>query len=142
MARAPKVDNIEWDEAGWDQILTHVVDVWAVPGANTIADVCNEQVEKVSEASLAQELSNPADVSSKSGGKAVEMANRRKRKGKSLSHQGPPDGKRDYMVSVEGSDPLDLKDYRATVITVTNRAKIDNARNNSLVQNLYRAGGA
>lgn len=128
---APKVDNIEWDEDGWNTVLMEVVDGWALPKANEIADVVNAQVEAVSEAALAQDLSQSPEGYSK----------KRKMRGKSLSHEAPPDGKRDYMVSVEGSDPLNLRDYRATVITVTNRAKIDNARNQSLIRNLYRAGG-
>jgi hypothetical protein len=45
-----------------------------------------------------------------------------------------------YMVSVEGSDPLQKRDYRATVITVTDAAKADNAKNNRLIDNFYQAG--
>ena len=45
------------------------------------------------------------------------------------------------MVSTEGSNPLRLNDYRATVITVSDRAKADNARNHTLVRNLHLGGG-
>lgn len=54
----------------------------------------------------------------------------------------PPAGKRHYMVGTEGSDPLHNGDYRATVIAVTNQAKADNARNNTLVRNFHLGGGA
>ena len=50
------------------------------------------------------------------------------------------EGLRDYMVSTEGSDPLNKGEYRATVITVTNRAKADNARRNTLIR--LMGGGA
>lgn len=53
-----------------------------------------------------------------------------------------PAGKRDYMVSTEGSRPLQNGDYRATVVTVTNRAKAHNARTNTLVKNFHLGGGA
>lgn len=45
-----------------------------------------------------------------------------------------------YMVSVEGSNPLQERDYRATVITVSDAAKADNAKNNRLIGNFYQAG--
>ncbi|QRY51732.1 hypothetical protein [Mycolicibacterium septicum] len=38
-----------------------------------------------------------------------------------------------YMVSVEGDDPLDKRDYRATVITADAKAMMDNARHDRLV---------
>lgn len=44
-----------------------------------------------------------------------------------------------YVVSVEGGKPLESHDYRATVITATNQAMVDNAQNNSLLQNFYLA---
>lgn len=47
-----------------------------------------------------------------------------------------------YMVSVEGDDPLTKRDYRATVITATEDAMYDNARNNRLVTEFHKAGGA
>lgn len=46
-----------------------------------------------------------------------------------------------YMVSVEGSKALRKRDYRATVITATEDAMYDNAKNNTLVENFYLAGG-
>jgi hypothetical protein len=46
-----------------------------------------------------------------------------------------------YMVSVEGSEALQKRDYRATVITATEDAMYDNAKNNTLVANFYLAGG-
>lgn len=46
-----------------------------------------------------------------------------------------------FMASVEGSRPLQKRDYRATVITVTEDAKRANAKNNTLVNNFYLAGG-
>ena len=46
-----------------------------------------------------------------------------------------------YMVSVEGDDDLNSRDYRATVITTNGEAIRDNAEHNRLVQNLHRAGG-
>jgi hypothetical protein len=44
-----------------------------------------------------------------------------------------------YVVSVEGGKPLEEHDYRATVITGTNQAMVDNAENNTLLQNFYLA---
>lgn len=49
-----------------------------------------------------------------------------------------PDG---YQVSTEGDDPLDKRDFRATVITTTPEAMRDNQKHNTLIQNLHRAGG-
>ena len=50
--------------------------------------------------------------------------------------------KRDgYLVSVEGDEPLTQRDYRATVITATYEAQSDNAKNNTLLNNFYRAEG-
>lgn len=46
-----------------------------------------------------------------------------------------------YLVSVEGDDPLTQRDYRATVITATGEAQADNAKNNTLLSNFYRAEG-
>lgn len=49
-----------------------------------------------------------------------------------------PDG---YLVSTEGDEPLTQRDYTATVITASAEAQRDNAKRNTLVQNLHRAGG-
>ncbi|MCG7610345.1 hypothetical protein [Mycobacterium sp. CnD-18-1] len=46
-----------------------------------------------------------------------------------------------YKVSVEGNRKLQKRDYRATVITATDDAKYDNAKNNRLVSEFHRAGG-
>lgn len=46
-----------------------------------------------------------------------------------------------YIVGVEGGKPLKRHDYRATVITKTNEAMVDNAENNTLVQNLNAGEG-
>ncbi|CKH13828.1 hypothetical protein PXH78_26950 [Mycolicibacterium smegmatis] len=46
-----------------------------------------------------------------------------------------------YKVSVEGDDPLDKRDYRATVITSDVEAILDNQRNNTLVSEFHQAGG-
>ena len=45
------------------------------------------------------------------------------------------------MVDSEGSNPLNLNDYRATVISVSHRAKVDNAVNNTLITYLHLAAG-
>ena len=42
-----------------------------------------------------------------------------------------------YMVSVEGDDPLDKRDYRATVITADAKAMIDNAKHHRLVNEFH-----
>ncbi|MGV0805807.1 hypothetical protein [Mycolicibacterium setense] len=47
-----------------------------------------------------------------------------------------------YKVSVEGGKPLQKRDYRATVITATADAMYDNQKNNRLVSEFHRAGGA
>lgn len=44
-----------------------------------------------------------------------------------------------FMVSTEGSKPLQKRSYRATVITVTEDAQRANAKNNTLVNNFHLA---
>lgn len=46
-----------------------------------------------------------------------------------------------YIVGVEGGKPLSRHDYRATVITKTNEAMVDNAENNTLLRNLNAGEG-
>lgn len=46
-----------------------------------------------------------------------------------------------YKVSVEGRNPLQKRDFRATVITATEDAMYDNQKNNRLVTEFHRAGG-
>ncbi|SHU53969.1 hypothetical protein [Mycobacteroides abscessus] len=46
-----------------------------------------------------------------------------------------------YRVSVEGDEKLTKADYRATVITATTQAMRNNAKHNTLVRNLPKAGG-
>ena len=46
-----------------------------------------------------------------------------------------------YMVSVEGDEPLNKRDYRATVITTDAESMADNAENNRLVREFHQAGG-
>ena len=117
MPRAPKSLVLEWDEAGWDELLQGIVKGHLEPRAEKIANACNKAAE--------------ASSGTVKGTKSDRIA----------SHSGPPAGKRDYMVSTEGSNPLRLNDYRATVITVSDRAKADNARNHTLVRNLHLGGG-
>jgi hypothetical protein len=52
---------------------------------------------------------------------------------------GPESG---YMVSTEGDDPLDRRDYSATVITANWPAIEDNATRQTLVNNFHLAGGS
>lgn len=130
MARAPKSLVLEWNEAGWDEILTDIVKSQLEPRAERIANAANKHVESMTESEAVQE--NPDD--------AAGIAKRKKRT-RALLHEGPPEGKRDYMVDTEGSNPLNLNDYRATVISVSHRAKVDNARNNTLITYLHLAAG-
>jgi hypothetical protein len=51
------------------------------------------------------------------------------------------EGQKGYMISVEGDEPLTKHSYRATCITAGAAAIIDNAHNNTLVQNFHVAGG-
>lgn len=46
-----------------------------------------------------------------------------------------------YLVSTEGDNPLQKRDYRATVITATEDAMYDNAKNDTLLKNFHLAGG-
>jgi len=46
-----------------------------------------------------------------------------------------------YQVSTQGDDPLDKRDYSATVITADAEAMADNAKHNTLVQEFHKAGG-
>lgn len=46
-----------------------------------------------------------------------------------------------YKVSTEGGKPLQRRSYRATVITATEDAMYDNAKNQRLISEFYRAGG-
>ena len=137
-----KVDNIEFNAAGWDQVLTEVVNKWAVPRAEAIADAANAQVRAQAEAVLSQDVTVLPAGKTKADKMIAEAKTRRRRANKKIAHIEPPEGKRDYMVSVEGSNPLNLNDYRATVITVTDRAKIDNARSNTLIRLMGTGGGA
>jgi hypothetical protein len=141
MARAPKANNIEFHADAWNAVLTDVVNAWAVPRAEEIADAANAHVLRVAEQVMAQQDPTPGG-NTKADANAAEVGAKRNRRNRKAMHVEPPEGKRDYMVSVEGSDPLRLNDYRATVITVTERARIDNARYNTLIQNLHKAGGA
>jgi hypothetical protein len=131
-------NRIEWDEAGWDQLLTGIVKQHLEPRAKKIAAVCNEHVKKQAEDTLAAGDNLPApNILGSRKANAAEVASERM-----LAHAGPAEGKDDYMVDTEGSNPLRLNDYRATVITVSERAKADNARNHTLVRNFHLAGGA
>lgn len=130
MARAPKSLVLEWNEAGWNEILTAIVKEQLEPRAEAIATASNRHVESIAGSAALQD--NPNDA---------EGISKRKKRTRGLLHQGPPEGKRDYMVDSEGSNPLNLNDYRATVISVSERAKIDNARNNTLITFLHLAAG-
>ena len=136
-----KVNNIEFHNEAWADMLTDVVQAWAVPLAEQIANKANARVEALAEATQAQPDSIAPEGNTPGDKKIAERKMKARRAGKRAMHAGPPDGKRDYMVSVEGSNPLNLNDYRATVITVSERAKIDNARNNTLIRFL-NGGGA
>jgi len=46
-----------------------------------------------------------------------------------------------YKVSVEGDEPLNKRDYRATVITSDYESMRDNAEHNRLVSEFHQAGG-
>lgn len=48
----------------------------------------------------------------------------------------------EYKVSVEGTNPLNRRNFRATVITAGPRAIRGNAKRNTLVRNFYRAAGS
>jgi hypothetical protein len=134
-----KVHNIEFHENEWNEMLTGIVNAWAVPLAERIADAANASVQAQAEAVMAQQDAKP-EGNTKADVVAAQIKSRRRRANRKAMHAEPPEGKRDYMVSVEGSNPLNLNDYRATVITVTERARIDNARNNTLIR--YLNGGA
>ena len=135
-----KVNNIEFHNEAWADMLTDVVQAWAVPLAERIADKANAHVLAQAEATLAQDSSVAPAGNTKADMAVAAAKERRRRANKKIAHIDPPEGKRDYMVSVEGSNPLNLNDYRATVITVTDRAKLDNARNNTLIR-LLGSGG-
>ena len=135
-----KVGKIEFHEDAWAGVLSDIVDAWAVPVAERIADAANAHVLAQAEATLAQDSSVAPAGNTKADMVVAAARERRRRANKKIAHIDPPEGKRDYLVSVEGSNPLNLNDYRATVITVTDRAKIDNARNNTLIR-LLGSGG-
>ena len=143
MARAPRAMNLEFHAEAWDELVTGVVNRWAVPRAEEIADACNEQVRAAAEKALStvETPDTTTDYPTKADKRRAEMRQERIRANRRLAHMEPPEGKRDFMVSVEGSDPLNLRDYRATVIAVTDRAKAENARNNVLVKNFHLASG-
>jgi hypothetical protein len=137
MVRAPQTNSIVWDEAGWDELLKGIVKSQLEPRAKRIADACNEHVKAHAEATLAagDNLDAPNILGKRKANASEVSAIRR------LEHAGPAEGKDDYMVDTEGSNPLRLNDYRATVITVSERAKADNARSHTLVTNLHLGGG-
>jgi len=70
--------------------------------------------------------------------RAEEIAHASNEQMKSAGH-GSEDDAPGYMAGTEGEKPLRKGDYRATVITVTNSAKYDNAANNRLVNNFHLA---
>lgn len=84
------VVQIEWNDAGWDEVARRAIENVAVPRCQAIADACNS------------DLDEPG-----------------------------------YIVGVEGGKPLQRHDYRSTVITKTNEAMVDNAKNNTLLRNLH-----
>ena len=122
--------KLDFDEAGWDEMLTGIVKRHLEPRAKKVAKACNDHVAAWAKAALEEQDSD------------IPQARRAgRRKGREIMHQGPVEGKEDYMVDTEGSNPLKLNDYRATVITVTERAKLDNVAGHTLVRNLHLAGG-
>lgn len=123
-------NKIEFHAEAWDEMLTGIVKQHLEPRAKRIAKACNEHVAAWAQAAMDEDESNIPE-----GKRAA------RRRGREIMHQGPAEGKEDYMVDTEGSNPLNLNDYRATVITVTERAKLDNAAAHTLVKNLYLAGG-
>lgn len=138
-----RVDNIKFHAEEWNSMLTDIVNAWAVPRAEQIADAANAHVMAEAAKVLSETPSEYLPEGDTKADAVVAAAKtKRARRNRKIANVEPPEGKRDYMVSVEGSDPLNLKDYRATVITVTERAKIDNARNNTLIRELGSNGGA
>jgi hypothetical protein len=102
-------NSFQWNRRGWEEIEKQAVDGWARPKAEQIARACNETLE------------GPSD----SGNESTEET------------QNPPG----YFAGTEGQPGRQLRkgSYRATVITATNEAAADNARNNTLVNHLYIA---
>lgn len=101
--------KIEFNMAGWNQVVHKVIDERMVPNALEIAAACNAEM-RAAERGDGPVVAEPAEDEYVAG-----------------------------TVSVDGGDALQQKDYRATVITRTRRAMRDNAIHQRLVNNLYLA---
>jgi hypothetical protein len=97
---------------GWQKVVEAVVDDVLVPRAEKIADRCNDEMR--------------AEWRSRNPEANDDLAN-------------VEDGYVAGTVSIDGGKSLTKRDYRATVITRTYRAMIDNATFDRLVKNLYLA---
>lgn len=102
--------KIEFNMAGWDELVRNIVDERLVPKALEVASACN--------AGLRADRRGSGPVLDDPGGDDEYVAG---------------------TVSIDGGDALTQHDYRATVITRTWEAMRDNAMHNRLTQNFHIA---
>ena len=77
-----RINNIEFHEAAWDQMLSGIVDAWAVPRAEGIADKANAHVAAQAEAVLAQPDSVEPEGNTKADKVVADARSRRRRANK------------------------------------------------------------
>lgn len=106
--------NFEINTSGWNRIVRDVINDHGVPMMQSVADACN------------YELVKSAMVRGTKRGKARTDANARVRNILAVG--------KGYMVGVEGDDPLQKHDYRATVITASAAAMWHNAKHQTLLK--------
>ena len=104
--------EITFNMSGWQKVVKKVVDEVLVPKAKAIADECNKEMQDEYRSEHGESMFVPASYE---------------------------DGYVAGTVSINGGNALTKRDYRATVITRTKRAMIDNARFDRLIKNLFLA---
>lgn len=108
------------NQAGIDALVKDAIEKIGVPKMQRVADACN--------AELVQSALN------RTSGKRATARFR------SVKANIADIGK-GFMVSVEGDNPLQRRDFRVTVITASAAAARHNGKHNTLVNNFHHAAG-
>jgi hypothetical protein len=111
--------HFESNPEGWDQITKKVINEVGVPMMQKVADACN------------LELVLSAMKRGTVRGKARTSATARAQNVLAIG--------KGYAVGTEGSERLQKRDYRATVITASAAAMRHNGKRNTLIRNMHLA---